>query len=178
MTVVNDSIDVSDNFATPGSTSDDKHWTDIDETTTLSYAQAFTCGGTSGSAGFTNIASIDGTAKTASWTVQVTLRRQGDGDASDDHSAARLRPRRLRPRRLRAATTPPPAVAPPFTPPVAKPKPKPKPKAEKAPAVLTIVTVAQKAIPAGKKAKVTIRLTAAGKPVAGARVRLRRPGDQ
>jgi hypothetical protein len=65
-------------------------------------------------------------------------------------------------------------VAPPFTPPVAKSKPK--AKAEKAPAVCTVITVAQKAIPAGKKAKVTIRLTAAGKPVAGARVRLVGPG--
>ena len=36
--------------------------------------------------------------------------------------------------------------------------------------------MAQKTIPAGKQAKVTIRLTAAGKPVAGARVRLVGPG--
>ena len=35
VTLVNDSIDVSDNFATPGSAADDKHWTDIDATTTL-----------------------------------------------------------------------------------------------------------------------------------------------
>ncbi len=173
MTVVNDSIDVSDNFATPGSTSDDKHWTDIDETTTLSYAQAFTCGGTSGSAGFTNIASIDGTAKTASWTVQVTCAAK-----ETETPPTTTPPRSTPPASTPPATTPPPAVTPPFTPPVAKPKPKPKPKpkAAKAAAVCTIVTVAQKTIPAGKKAKVTIRLTAAGKPVAGARVRLVGPG--
>ena len=170
VTVVNDSIDVSDNFATPGSTSDDKHWTDIDETTTLSYAQAFTCGGTSGSAGFTNIASIDGTAKTASWTVQVTCA------AKETETPPTTPPTTTPPASTPPATTPPPAVTPPFTPPVAKPKPKPKPKPEKAAAVCTIVTVAQKTIPAGKQAKVTIRLTAAGKPVAGARVRLVGPG--
>jgi hypothetical protein len=36
--------------------------------------------------------------------------------------------------------------------------------------------VAQKTIPAGKQAKVAIGLTAAGKPVAGTRVRLVGPG--
>ena len=149
VTVVNDSIDVTDNFATPGSTSDDKHWTDIDETTTLSYAQAFACGGTSGSAGFTNIASIDGTAKTASWTVQVSCAAKETETPPtttrppSTHSArvdsARVDSARVDSARAStpAATTPPPAVAPPFTPPVAKPKPKPKPKAEKAPAVCT-----------------------------------------
>ena len=175
VTVVNDSIDVSDNFATPGSTSDDKHWTDIDETTTLSYAQAFTCGGTSGSAGFTNIASIDGTDKTASWTVQVTCAAK-ETETPPTTPPTTTPPASTPPASTPPATTPPPAVTPPFTPPVAKPKPKPKPKPAKAPAVCTIVTVTQKSIPAGKKAKVTIRLTAAGKPVAGARVRLVGPG--
>ena len=106
VTVVNDSIDLSDNFATPGSTSDDKHWTDIDETTTLSYAQAFTCGGTSGSAGFTNIASIDGTAKTASWTVQVTCA------AKETETPPTTPPTTTPPASTPTATTrPPPAAA-------------------------------------------------------------------
>ena len=121
-------------------------------------------------AGFTNIASIDGTAKTASWTVQVTCA------AKETETPPTTPPTTTPPASTPPATTPPPAVTPPFTPPVAKPKPKPKPKPEKAPAVCTIVTVTQKSIPAGKKAKVTIRLTAAGKPVTGARVRLVGPG--
>jgi hypothetical protein len=179
-TVVNDAIDVSDNFATPGSTSDDKHWTDIDETTTLSYAQAFTCGGTSGTAGFTNVASIDGSAKSSSWTVQVICAAKETETPPTTPPAttppASTPPASTPPASTPTATTPPPTVVPPFTPPVAKPKPKPTPKPAKAPAVCTIVTVTQKAIPAGKKAKVTIRLTAAGKPVAGARVRLVGPG--
>ena len=176
VTEVNDSIDVSDDFATPGSTGDDKHWAGIDETTTFSYAQAFTCGGTSGSAGFTNTAAIDGTAKTASWTVQVVCAAKETETPPTTAPPASTPPGTTPPASTPAATTPPPAVAPPFTPPVAKSKPKPKAKAEKAPAVCTVITVAQKAIPAGKKAKVTIRLTAAGKPVAGARVRLVGPG--
>ena len=169
VTVVSDSIDVSDNFATPGSTADDKHWTDVDETTTLSYAQAFTCGGTSGSAGFTNIASIDGTDKTDTWMVQVTC-------AAKETETPPTTPPTITPPTTPPVTTPPPTVVPPFTPPVTKPKPKPKPKPETAPAVCTIVTVTQKAIPAGKKAKVTVKLTAGGKVVAGARVRLVGPG--
>ncbi len=72
VTLVNDSIDVSDNFATPGSAADDKHWTDIDATTTLTYSRTFTCGSTSGSTAFTNTASIDGTDKTSSWTLTMT----------------------------------------------------------------------------------------------------------
>ena len=59
---------------------------------------------------------------------------------------------------------------------MATPKPKPKPKPAKAAAVCTVIRVTQKSIPVGKKAKVTIKLTAAGKPVAGATVRLVGPG--
>ena len=69
------------------------------------------------------------------------------------------------------ATTPP-ATTPPFTPPVVTPKPKPKPKPVKAAAICTQIRVTQKTIPVGKKAKVTIKVTTAGKPVAGATVRL------
>lgn len=183
VTVVNDSIAVSDNFATPGSTADDKHWTDIDETTTLSYAQAFTCGGTSGSASFTNIASIDGTDKTATWTVQVTCAAKETETppmipptTPPKTPPATTPPPGTTPPTTPTVTTPPPTVVAPFTPPVTRPKPKPNAKHAKAAAVCTIVTVTQKAIPAGKKAKITIRLTAGGEAVTGARVRLVGPG--
>ena len=92
MTLVNDSIDVSDNFATPGSTGDDKHWTDIDATTTLTYPRPFTCGSASGSTAFTNTASIDGTDKTSSWTLTVTCaaaRADGEPAANASDDAAR-----------------------------------------------------------------------------------------
>jgi hypothetical protein len=175
VTLVNDSIDVSDDFATPGATGDDKHWTDVDETTTFSYAQAFTCGGTSGSAGFTNIASIDETDKMASWTVQVTCAAK-ETETPPTTTPPATTPPVTTPLATTPPATTPPATTPPFTPPVAKPKPKPTPKPVTAPAVCTTITVTQKAIPAGKKAKVTIKLTAGAKAVAGARVRLVGPG--
>ena len=162
VTLVNDSVDVSDNFATPGSAGDDKHWTDIDATTTLTYSRTFPCGSTSGSTAFTNTASIDGTDKTSSWTLTVTCAaRQTEN------------PPQTPPATPPAVTPPavtPPATTPPFTPPVVKPKPKPKP--VKAVAVCTQIRVTQKTISVGKNTKVTIKLTTAGKPVAGATVRL------
>ncbi len=170
VTVVNDSIDVSDNLATPASTADDKHWSGIDTTTTLSYAQAFTCGGTSGSASFMNIASIDGTEKTSSWTVQVTCASKDTGTPPTTTSTTT--PPASTPPATPPVTTPPPATVPPFTPPVMKSKPKPKVKPAKVAVVCTIVAVKQKSIPAGKRAKVTVSLTAAGKPIAGGRIRL------
>ena len=180
VTLVNDSIDVSDNFATPGSTGDDKHWTDIDATTTLTYSRPFTCGSTSGSTAFTNTASIDGTDKTSSWTLTVTCAaaRQTESPPQTPPTTppAVTPPATTPPAVTPPAVTPPamtpPATTPPFTPPVVTPKPKPKPKPVKAAVVCTQIRVTQKTIPVGKNTKVTIKLTTAGKPVAGATVRL------
>jgi hypothetical protein len=66
----------------------------------------------------------------------------------------------------------------------AKPKPKPKPapkpkvapKPKPVPEVCATLGLSTKAIPAGQKTGVTFVVTAAGKPVAGAKVRLKGPG--
>ena len=165
VTLVNDSIDVSDDFATPGSAGDDKHWTDVDSTTTLTYSRTFTCGSTSGSTIFTNTASIDGTNKSASWSLTVTCA------AKQTETPPQTPPTSTPPATTPPATTPP-TVTPPFTPPAATPKPKPKPKPAKTAAVCAVIRVTQKALPVGKKAPVTIKVTASGKPVAGATLRL------
>src|SRR4051794_19399215 len=164
VTLVHDSIAVSDGFATPGSTADDKHWTQIAATTTLTYARAFTCGSTSGSTSFTNTASIDWTSKSSSWTLTVNC------------AAKQVETPPQTPPATPAATTPPAATPtttpPPFTPPATKPKPKPKPKAVKTAAVCTVIRVTQRSIPVGKQARVGIKLSAAGKPVPNTTVRL------
>ncbi len=92
--------------------------------------------------------------QTGTLTNTVTVTTPGDSKASNNQASAST------------------LVVAPVTPPAAKPKPKLKPK----PAICSILKVAPKAITVGKAGKLKLTVRAAGKPVAGALIRIKGPG--
>ncbi len=72
----------------------------------------------------------------------------------------------------------PPVVSPeaPLLPPTAKPKPKLKPKPKPIPTVCTVITINTKSVAMGKTSRITVKVTAGGKAVAGGKVRFKGAG--
>jgi len=98
--------------------------------------------------------------KTGTLTNTVTVSTPGDSKASNNQASAVT------------------LVVAPATPPTVKPAPKPKPapRPEPKPKVCSTLTVAQKTVMVGKGGKLTLTVRAAGKPVAGAKIRIKGAG--
>ena len=137
-----------------------------------SYSQSFTCGADAGK--HTNTVTVvrDNTSfvlSTASADTTVTC---------NGTTPPTVTPPVVTPPVVTPPVVTPPVVTPdvPLLPPTPKPKPKPKPKPEVKPAVCTIISINQKSVAAGKTSKITVKLTAGGKAVAGGKVRIKGAG--
>jgi len=136
-----------------------------------SYTQSFTCGADAGKHTNTVVVLRDG-------TDFVLDTASADTTVICNGTTPPPVPPTLVPPVVTPPVVTPPVVTPqaPLLPPTAKPKPKPKPKPNVKSAVCTVITINKKSIAVEKKSTVTVRLTAGGKAVAGAKVRFKGPG--